>query len=300
MGADRRAGIWTRAPGRRPCRGGWADTGRARGPASDYEAEIGLDEGLRRLVEWWRRTRNERDDCRRIIEATGGARLGGRSSCRDRGGDPAQPAIGCWRGCARLLPDVGELESYHAAVADDAAPRRDLRTTSPTDFWQARRRLRDHRGQPRFVPAAARARSARPAPALSALRAAGANRRCGAAASRHLLRREPLRGVGGGAVHRHDGRRLRGACRIRLPRRGRYRHIRTFSMQSAEADTIGSPRHKLGYAYAPRLLDPSLGGAAEPMPAKLGQALIFGLSLVHGGGVNCSRPARGSPPTSGS
>jgi len=61
--------------------------------------------------------------------------------------------------------------------------------------------------------------------------------------------------------------------------------------RSAEV-TIGSPRHKLGYAYAPRLLDPALAARAEPMPAKLGQALIFGLSLVHGGGANCSDRTR--------
>jgi len=55
--------------------------------------------------------------------------------------------------------------------------------------------------------------------------------------------------------------------------------------ESTEA-TLGSPRHKLGYAYAPRLLDPALAARAEPMPAKVGQAVIFGLSLVHGGGAN--------------
>jgi hypothetical protein len=56
-------------------------------------------------------------------------------------------------------------------------------------------------------------------------------------------------------------------------------------LESTEV-AIGSPRHKLGYAYAPRLLDPALEARAEPMPAKVGQALIFGLSLVHGGGAN--------------
>lgn len=56
--------------------------------------------------------------------------------------------------------------------------------------------------------------------------------------------------------------------------------------------TIGSPRHKLGYAYAPRLLDPSLEARAEPMPASVGQVLIFGLSLIHGGGLNSSAATR--------
>jgi ectoine hydroxylase-related dioxygenase (phytanoyl-CoA dioxygenase family) len=59
-----------------------------------------------------------------------------------------------------------------------------------------------------------------------------------------------------------------------------------YVQQESMAVTLGSPRHKLGYAYAPRLLDPALAARTEPMPAKVGQALIFGLSLVHGGGAN--------------
>ena len=55
---------------------------------------------------------------------------------------------------------------------------------------------------------------------------------------------------------------------------------------------IGSPRHRLGYPYAPRLLDPSLAARAEPVPVRLGQAMIFGLSLVHGGGVNAGTRTR--------
>ena len=54
----------------------------------------------------------------------------------------------------------------------------------------------------------------------------------------------------------------------------------------ADQTLIGSPRHRLGYPYAPRLLDPSLAARAEPVSVRLGQAMIFGLSLVHGGGVN--------------
>ena len=49
---------------------------------------------------------------------------------------------------------------------------------------------------------------------------------------------------------------------------------------------IRSPRHQLGYPYAPRVLDPALAKRAEPVPLVVGQALLFGLSLVHGGGVN--------------
>jgi hypothetical protein len=55
---------------------------------------------------------------------------------------------------------------------------------------------------------------------------------------------------------------------------------------------FGSPRHRLGYAYAPRLLDPALDARAEPIPVRVGQAVIFGLSLVHGGGTNSSDRTR--------
>jgi ectoine hydroxylase-related dioxygenase (phytanoyl-CoA dioxygenase family) len=47
-----------------------------------------------------------------------------------------------------------------------------------------------------------------------------------------------------------------------------------------------SKKHRLGYSYAPRLLDPSLADRAEPVPVKVGQVLLFVLSLVHGGGTN--------------
>ena len=47
-----------------------------------------------------------------------------------------------------------------------------------------------------------------------------------------------------------------------------------------------SKKHRLGFSYAPRLLDPELAERAEPVPIKLGQALLFVLSLVHGGGIN--------------
>ena len=54
----------------------------------------------------------------------------------------------------------------------------------------------------------------------------------------------------------------------------------------------GSTGHKLGYAYAPKLLDPAVENKAERIPVKVGQALIFGLSLVHGGGSNISDRTR--------
>jgi Phytanoyl-CoA dioxygenase (PhyH) len=55
---------------------------------------------------------------------------------------------------------------------------------------------------------------------------------------------------------------------------------------------IRSPRHKLGYPYAPRLLSPALMDHAEPVPLKVGQALILMLSLVHGGGIDTGTQTR--------
>jgi hypothetical protein len=63
--------------------------------------------------------------------------------------------------------------------------------------------------------------------------------------------------------------------------------------QTISPDVVsGTPKHKLGYAYAPRLLDPKWMDLAEPIPVKLGQALIFPLSLVHGGGISTTDHTR--------
>ncbi len=55
---------------------------------------------------------------------------------------------------------------------------------------------------------------------------------------------------------------------------------------------IRSPKHQLGFPYAPRLLDPLLAERAEPVPLAVGQALVFGLSLVHGHGINAGSRTR--------
>ena len=55
---------------------------------------------------------------------------------------------------------------------------------------------------------------------------------------------------------------------------------------------IRSPKHQLGFPYAPRLLDPLLAERAEPVPLVVGQALVFGLSLVHGHGINAGSRTR--------
>ncbi len=56
--------------------------------------------------------------------------------------------------------------------------------------------------------------------------------------------------------------------------------------------TPGSPRHQLRYPYAPKLLDPALLTRAEPVPLRVGQALLFSLSLVHGAGTNAGHSTR--------
>ncbi|MEH1927957.1 phytanoyl-CoA dioxygenase family protein [Nostoc sp.] len=56
--------------------------------------------------------------------------------------------------------------------------------------------------------------------------------------------------------------------------------------------TPGSPRHQLGFPYAPRLLAAELNQQTQPVALEVGQVLIFGLSLIHGGGVNHSQHTR--------
>jgi hypothetical protein len=67
-----------------------------------------------------------------------------------------------------------------------------------------------------------------------------------------------------------------------------YPYSQTDSLETQ----IGSPKHELGYPYSPRLLDSGLVDAAEPVPLKVGQAVIFPLQMVHGGGTNQSRRTR--------
>jgi hypothetical protein len=55
---------------------------------------------------------------------------------------------------------------------------------------------------------------------------------------------------------------------------------------------IQSPKHQLGYPYAPRLLDSSLMALADPVPLEVGQVLIFPLQLVHAGGTNAGESTR--------
>ena len=62
-------------------------------------------------------------------------------------------------------------------------------------------------------------------------------------------------------------------------------------VESAEV-TPGSPRHRLGFPYAPQVLAPEVAEHAEPVPLRVGQALVMSLGLVHGQAVNDSATTR--------
>lgn len=65
----------------------------------------------------------------------------------------------------------------------------------------------------------------------------------------------------------------------------------TTQIQSEDV-TKGSAKHQLGFLYAPKLIDPSRTVDMQPIPLKLGEALIFNLATVHGSIENkgiCSR-----------
>jgi hypothetical protein len=65
-----------------------------------------------------------------------------------------------------------------------------------------------------------------------------------------------------------------------------------YLQQGSPDVTIRWPKHQLGFPYAPRLLDPLLVDRAESVPLTVGQALVFGLSLVHGHDVNAGARTR--------
>ena len=54
----------------------------------------------------------------------------------------------------------------------------------------------------------------------------------------------------------------------------------------SEEVTKGSDKHKLGFMYAPKEMEPSIEKRVKPVPLKIGQALVFCLPLVHGCIVN--------------
>lgn len=50
--------------------------------------------------------------------------------------------------------------------------------------------------------------------------------------------------------------------------------------------TKGSAKHQLGFLYAPKLMDNSIEQEMESIPLRIGQALVFSLSTVHGSRLN--------------
>ena len=58
--------------------------------------------------------------------------------------------------------------------------------------------------------------------------------------------------------------------------------------------TKGSEKHKLGFLYAPKLMDPSIEEKMQPAPIKIGQILLFSLSTVHGSNENRGQKTRWS------
>jgi hypothetical protein len=65
-----------------------------------------------------------------------------------------------------------------------------------------------------------------------------------------------------------------------------------YTQTVSEDVVIRSPKHQLGFPYAPRLLDPRLLECAQAVPLRVGQVLLFPLSLVHGGGINRGEQTR--------
>lgn len=60
-----------------------------------------------------------------------------------------------------------------------------------------------------------------------------------------------------------------------------------------ESDVVpGSPRHRLGFPYAPRPLDAAVLQRTETVPLQIGQALVISLGLVHGQVENTSNSTR--------
>ena len=56
--------------------------------------------------------------------------------------------------------------------------------------------------------------------------------------------------------------------------------------------TKGSQKHKLGFPYAPRALKGDVESRMQPVPIRLGEMLIFSLSLVHGQSINAGAGTR--------
>lgn len=69
----------------------------------------------------------------------------------------------------------------------------------------------------------------------------------------------------------------------------------TVKIQNPDTDvTKGSAKHQLGFLYAPKLMDPAIESKMKQIPLRIGQALIFSLSTVHGSVINSGQFTRWS------
>ena len=60
------------------------------------------------------------------------------------------------------------------------------------------------------------------------------------------------------------------------------------------AITKGSPKHKLGFLYAPKLIDPANLTGIQSVPIALGEMLIFSITTIHGSVENKGSHSRWS------
>ncbi len=64
-------------------------------------------------------------------------------------------------------------------------------------------------------------------------------------------------------------------------------HFPTTQVENPDAAVRkGSSKHQLGFLYAPKVMEPSVAKDMTPVPLKVGQAIAFSLSTVHGSVVN--------------
>lgn len=56
----------------------------------------------------------------------------------------------------------------------------------------------------------------------------------------------------------------------------------------------GSKKHQVGFLYSPKVMQPQIEEQMEPVPLKVGQALLFSLAIVHGSRINLGKTTRWS------
>ncbi len=76
-------------------------------------------------------------------------------------------------------------------------------------------------------------------------------------------------------------------------------HVRPesdFPVTQIQSDgvTRGSAKHKMGFPYAPKVMDPAPLTHLEPVPVLFGEALVLSLAAVHGSTLNSGSTSRWS------